>query len=226
MKSILAVVGIFFMLTTQRVWCQEVKTTRDIGVWTGVGAKFKVRKKLKGSIAQEFRSFDNSTKLDRSITDFGLAYTINKQFKLEGGARYGYARNSDLTYIHNIRYNVDFKFKIKPVKHLALIYRFRFQNNYTNLFQRFPETVQRRNMRNRIKAEYKIEQHTVFFAAEIFRRHVFYKRPHFNNLRLSLGDQIDTKFGRFNYAVACNYELNEEYPLHFYFLKLNYFIDL
>lgn len=198
----------------------------DYGIWAGVGLNYEFNKKWKTSLTQEFRSFDDALELHKSITDLGLTYRINKKFKLGVNARYAYARKKDYTFTHDTRFNFDFKFKKKLTKKLDLLYRFRFQYSYINLFTFVPDVGRKANARNRIKIEYDLNKHSIYFASELFREFVVYKDPSFNNLRISLGDQFETALGDFNYALAYERELNETNPLNFFFLKLNYIFEL
>jgi long-subunit fatty acid transport protein len=222
MKSILTLTGFLLLLISNSVWCQEIKKTRDIGLWAGIGANFDLNKKWNAFLNQEVRSFDNGIKLQKSISDIGVTYQINKQFKLGAGLRYSYDRKKDYTFTNDIRYNVDFKFKYKLIKHLSLRYRLRFQHNYINLFTFTPDIEEKSNLRNRIRLQYTLKQHAIYFGVELFREFVVYKKPAFNNLRLDIGDRVKTRFGEFKYGLAYERELNEEHPLNFFFLKLNY----
>ncbi len=222
MKSLLKITGILFLFISNPIWCQEVKTTRDIGLWIGVGVNYQLNKKWKTSLIQEIRTFDNAIDLQKSITDLGLTYRINKQFSLGAGLRYSYDRKKDNEFTNDIRYNIDFKFKHKLTKHFNLYYRFRYQYNYINLFTYISDVDKKSNMRNRIKIQYSLKKHDIYFTTELFRKYVVYKKPSFNNLRITIGDQLKTERGDFKYGLAFERELDEEHPLNFFFLKLNY----
>lgn len=226
MKSRLKILGILCLFIPNYIWCQEVKTTRDIGLWASVGVNYELNKKWHTKLIQEVRSFDNAIKFQKSITDLGLTYKINKQFKLGTGLRYTYDRKKDYTFTNDIRYNIDFKFKHKLTNHFSLYYRFRFQHSYINLFTYITDIDQKSNARNRIKIEFALKKHAVYLSAELFREYAVYKKPTFNNLRLCIGDQLKTGLGNFKYGLAFERALNETHPLNFYFLKLNYTFNL
>ena len=220
------IIGILFLLFSNPLWCQEIKTTRDIGIWASVGVDYKLNKKWKMSFIQEIRSFDTAIRLQKIITEFGLDYRINKQFKLGAGLRYGYNRKRDFEFTNDIRYNIDFKFRSKLTNRLKLNYRFRFQHNYINLFTTYSDIEQKSKARNRIKFQYSLRTHTLYFATELFREYAIYKRPSFNKLRISMGDQLNTQLGNYKYGLAYERELNGEHSLNFFFLKLNYTFNL
>lgn len=226
MKTLIQFIGLSFLFISNPVRSQEIMHTRDIGLWVSVGVNYKFNKKWETTLIQEIRTFDNAIELHKSITDLGLNYRINKQFKLGAGIRYKYGRKKDYTFTNDIRYNVDFGFKNKLTKQLNFYYRFRFQHSYINLFTYIPDIDEKSNARNRVKLEYSHNKHAYFIAAELFREYAVYKTPEFNNLRLTIGDKLETKLGDFKYGIGYEKELNKEHSLDFFFLKLNYTFKL
>ena len=71
---------------------QDIKSTRDIGLWTSLSLEYKFNKKWRGTATQEIRTFNNALRFQKSISDFEVDYKLNKQFKLGGGLRYAYNR--------------------------------------------------------------------------------------------------------------------------------------
>ena len=121
-----------------------------------------------------------------------------------------------------MRYNVDFKYKIKLKKHFYFGYRLRYQKNSTNLFKYISDIEQKSNLRNRLHLEYSLKKHSIYFATELFREYIIYKKPAFNSLRMSIGDKLKTNHGDFNYSFLYDYELNKEHPLNMFIFKINY----
>ena len=227
MKTFLLIISLFSIsAASNSAWSQEIKTIRDIGVWAQLGLKYELNNKWTTSISQGVRTFDDALSLKKLVTDADINYKINKLFKLGFGLRYAYGRKKDLIFTNDIRYNFDFNFKKEIVHNLDLKYRFRFQHNYRNLFNFVPDINQRSHIRNKLELQYELEKHTVYFASELFREFVSYKDPEFNSLRLSLGDQIENKLGEFDYAIVYERELNDKYPLDFFFLNLKYTFKL
>lgn len=217
---------ISLLFAPNAIQCQEVVTTRDIGVWAGVGVRYDLNKRWDTFLLQEFRTIDNAIQLGQSITDIGLSYRINGAFKLGGGLRYSYDRKKNGNFTNDIRYNLDFKFKHSFGKRFSFHYRLRYQHNYEDLFTFVPEIEEKSNLRNRIKIQYDLKKHDLYFSAELFREFITYKKPEFNSLRLAIGDDFKTGIGEFKTGLAYERELNTAYPLNFFFLKLNYFFDL
>jgi hypothetical protein len=213
---------VVFCWITFSAWSQEVKTVRDIGVWASIGIQYQFNKKWQGSITQEARFDDNAGKLKRLLTDIGVRYKINDQFKLGAGIRYAHARKGDNLFTDDIRYNLDFMYRLELSKKLDLKYRFRFQNNYINLSSYYDEFTRKANARNQVELQYERGIHTYYWNVELFREFVIYRRPYFNNLRMSIGDQVKTRLGVVDCFIGYARELNDPYPLNFFFLKIGY----
>jgi outer membrane receptor protein involved in Fe transport len=203
-------------------WSQEVKTVRDVGVWAGIGIQYRFNKKWQAGFTQEARFFDNAGKLKRLISDIDLTYKINDQFKLGAGVRYAYARKKDNLFTDDVRYNFDFMYRLELSEKIDLKYRFRFQNTFINLSSYYDEFTRKAHARNQLEMQYEHRDHTFYCNAELFREFVIYRRPYFNALRMSIGDQIRTKSGALDYSVNYARELNDPYPLNFFFLRLGY----
>ncbi len=225
MQSIGKFIGAIFLLISLNVQGQELIKVRDVGFWTGAGINYKFNKDWSTSFAQDLRFFDNAQKLDKSITDIGVVYRINNQFKLGGNARYILSRKKDFSFTQDFRYNLDLKIKLKLSKSFDLKYRLRYQNNYVGLFSYQGGQEKRANARNRIELEYTCKKHSFYANAEIFREFVIYQKPAFNSLRFSLGDNLKFKSNQFDYAISYERELDTEHPLNFFYLKFNYTLN-
>lgn len=224
MKTILKSTCFLLLFTANFLIGQESILTRDIGLWMGVGVEHEINKKWDFSAKQELRTFDNAIKIRRSITDFGLDYKINKEFKLLGGLRYAYKREKNFTFSHNLRYNIDLKYEKQIASHLDLQYRFRFQSNYERPFTGLKDFKQRNKTRNRLKIEYERKNSEYYFSGEIFRVYANYRKPRFDKLRLMIGDKIDSKWGGIDIGLGYEIDLDVELPLSFFFLKMAYTI--
>ncbi len=210
----------FFLKNTALT--QEVKTVRDIGVWIGVGLNYELNKKWDFGINQELRTFDNSTRLSKSISEIDLNYTINNNFKLRLGGRYSFDRKKNELFTHDIRYNIDVKIKGDRNSFWSWQYRFRYQHSYENLFTFTPDTQEESNVRNRAKVDYTLNAHKLYFSTELFRVFTYFEKPRFNRLRTSIGDEFETKLGDLDVSICHQVELGEEDPLNFFFLNIHY----
>lgn len=220
------VVQLLICMASTTTFSQEIKKTQDLGAWLGVSLKHDFKKDYTLTFSQDVRLLDNLRGLDECNTDVGLNYKINKNFKLGANLRYSLNKKKDKTSSHDLRYNLDLKYKNKIADKFKVKYRFRYQNVYQNVLgKKYKGT--KANIRNRIKLEYDYNKvHTPYVSTELFREIVTYRKPYFNALRCMVGDDVNTKFGDFNFAIAYVRELNSDYPLHVYFGKLTYTIDI
>lgn len=208
------------------LFTQEINTVRDLGIWAKAGFNYKFNKNWDAGFSQSVRTFDNAIRVERLISDLHVDYQINKNFGLRAGGRYSYDRKKNLAFTHDFRYHLDFKFKTDLTQQLKVEYRLRYQHSYQNLFTFVPNSKQKYNLRNRALISYALEKHEVYFSAEVFRAFTFNQQPYFNNLRLNLGDELKHGKNKIGYALCYQVELNEEDPLHFFFVTLEYTLRL
>lgn len=201
---------------------QEIKKVRDIGLWAHVGVNYKIHKKWNLTFQQDIRFFDDLGKLSKVTSELGAHYKINNAFKIGGNLRYAYDRKGDYRFTHDIRYNIDFKYKLELSKAAQLEYRFRYQNNFVDLFTYYDEHTRKAHTRNRIELQYELKKHELSFSTEIFRKYVLYRKPTYNMLRFSLGDQLKTPLGKIEYSLNYARELNTKYPMNFFFISMGY----
>jgi hypothetical protein len=204
------------------VHAQDVKTVRDLGAWASLGVNYKFKKSWKLTFNQDLRMNDNISKVDKIISDLGIQYKINKAFSLGANVRYAHDRKKTQLFTDDIRYNIDFKFKHEFGEKFQMEYRFRYQHNYVNLSSYYHEFTQKTDTRHRIEAKYSFGKNTPFASAEIFREYEIYRRPYFNTLRLTLGDEFKTVLGVLEYSMNYERELNAKYPLNLFFVKIAY----
>lgn len=204
------------------LFSQDIKTVRDVGLWTGVGLDYKLNKSYSLNFNQEVRLYNNFNKLEKLISDVGIEYKINKKFGLAFNARYYLNNHKDNTYSNDFRYSFDFDFKKKISESFVFKYRLRYQDTYESLFDKIPEEIIN-TFRNKIALDYLLKnEDKLYFKAEIFRKRPVYKKAYFSKIRLGLGIEQPTKLGEINYGVAYERELGETYPLNFFFFRINY----
>lgn len=221
----LKLVNVLILFVTFNVAAQQVKKVYDIGGWAGLGVNYKLNKSYTASFLQEVRFYESFSLIEKSISEVGIEYKINKQFKLGGNLRYSYDRGKDMDFSNDFRFNADLKFKRKFGDFFTFKYRLRYQETYEHFFEAVSEGVVA-NFRNKLAIERKLEKHTVYFCGEIFRERVIYKKAYFNKLRLAIGDRLETGLGQFQYALTYERELSSIYPLNFLFLRVNYLFKM
>ncbi len=210
------------LFSTLSVSAQEIKKTQDAGLWIGVSAVHDFNERYEFTASQDLRLFESLTQLDKLITDFGLVYEIDKNFKLGGNLRYSLNKKNDGDFSHDFRYNLDLRFKSKLSKRVKFKYRLRFQSTYQNFFLKENDGL-KSNFRNRIRLDYKLnKKHTFYISSELFREVIAFKKPNFNQLRMLIGDKFKTSIGKFDCSLAYERELGSENPLNFFFARVYY----
>lgn len=222
MYTLKKVLIIIFLFVGNNSNAQEIKKTQDLGLWLGASIEYDFKKDYTLSFAQEFRLFESLTEMDRYITDVGLDYKINKNFGIGGGLRYYLERENDKTLSQDWRYNLDFKYKRKIGSGFKIKYRLRYQNVYEGLFEAIYQGS-KANVRNKLSLDYKVnKKHTIYVGAELFRKIENYRQPFFNQSRFEIGNEISNSIGKLDLSFCYERELNSNYPLNFFFGRINY----
>jgi hypothetical protein len=223
-KRFLLVNIMFFLLVHGVVYAQEKIKVQDIGAWIGAGVDYRFAGQYTLNFTQDIRLFNSFTTVNKTNTELGLQYKINKNFAIGGAVRYIIDQKSDKIYTQDLRYNFDLQFKIKPIKKFQLSYRIRIQQKHENIapttFARQQQSIA--NWRNRIKFSYRHRKHKTYITTELFRQFMIYRRPYFNKIRLVVGNKMTTKLGDIDIGLAYERELSTRFPLNFFFLKLSY----
>ena len=211
------------------LFSQQIKVTRDFGVWLGVDFKKELSRSFDLSLMQQIRTFKDATELDDYLFDLGLKHSINKEFEIGGNLRYTYNQKRVSYRENNFRYNLDISFKKKVVPRLSLRYRLCYQKEYVNLLSEFynpaPQDIYSIHIRNKAKLTLRVnKKNRLFFSSEIFRLTQKYRASYFNKIRLYLGNEMKTRIGIFNYSIGFEKELNSSFPYSFILFKTIYVI--
>jgi hypothetical protein len=203
---------------------QERVTVRDMGIWTGIGIEHDFRESYELSFNQEVRLYDNSTKVDEILSEIGLRYEIDKNFRIGADLRYMHNRRNDNSFSNDLRYNLDLRFKAEIIDRLRIRYRLRYQQLFGNFFTLDRDNTYRTetNFRNKLQFDYSFKYHQIYIASDLFREYEFNTVPSFKKLRICIGDKIDYKNGEINLTFAYERDLRKVHPLHFFFIKLGY----
>lgn len=207
---------------------QEEKTVRDFNLWTEVKLEKKIINDLHLSLSQHVRLFKDLAKVDDYITEFGLEYKINKNFKLGTAGRYTKNRHYNDIVENDYRYDFYLGYDGELNKNTKLYYRFKYQKEFygSGVFDphlHYYETT----FRNRIKIGWELNDfHRFYSSAEIFRLSKKSREPFFDKYRIFIGDDISTGFGEFDLAAGIDHQLNNKYPYTFFIMKVVYKIKL
>tara|TARA_B100000795_G_scaffold132558_1_gene98919 strand:- start:916 stop:1605 length:690 start_codon:yes stop_codon:yes gene_type:complete len=223
------VVLVFLIILTIPLFSQQVKVTRDFGIWIGVDFKKEISSRFDFSLMQQIRTFKNASELDDYVFDIGLKHSINKEFKIGGNLRYTYNKKRVSFRENNFRYNLDISFKKKIIPKFDLQYRLRYQMEYVDLLSYFynpaPSDIYTVHIRNKAKLTLRVnKKNRLFFSSEIFRLTQKYRAPFFNKIRLYLGNEMKTSIGIFHYSIGFEEELDSRSPYSFILFKTIYVI--
>jgi hypothetical protein len=222
------IIIVFCLLLSKTHFSQQIKVTNDIGAWATANIKKKIAKNFVINLEQQLRFYENAVKFDDYIIDFGGKYKMNKNFKLGVNLRYTYNAKRSAESDNNYRYNLDLNYKGNVSKKLNFSYRLRYQQEFVNLLSEYKKTnVHYSGVRNKVKIKYDInKKNRIYVSGELFRLIETFKDPYFNKVRFYLGDEIKTKIGDFNCSIGYEQEINIDYPLSFFFLKISYGLKL
>lgn len=217
---------IFITICLGRTYSQQVIKTQDLGFWISANGELKFKKNYKFLFSQEFRLFENASELEKSITEIGLSYKINKNFRLKGNARYVFDKKKDKIFEQNFRYNTDLRYKWDINKSFDFKYRIRFQTMYKNLLLPNRKGT-KSDFRHKISLDYKLtEIHKLTTSAEIWREFENFELPHYGKYRIMISDNIDSKIGDINLFFGVERDFDSNPKITYYITGLSYNFSL
>jgi len=191
---------------------------KDFGIWTKGAIQYKI-KKWTFTADQQLRTEQNTTALDKSITQLESKYKISRKFNLAAGIRYTGINDNEgaiREYENHWRYQVALTYKPKKkkkrIKRLSFQYRLQYQRQKElgkdELDGAFPKT----NWRFRIAAKYDIKKwkldpkisYELFFRKQVGSFTAF---------------KFFTGFTRFRIKLETDYKLSKRAKLNFFLLK-------
>lgn len=205
---------------------QTIQTKQDFGIWIGFRLEKELPKKFEISLEQQVRTWRNTTRIDKYLVDAGLQYRINKNFRLNGNARYIHDTNKFKNPENNFRYNLGIQLKFKIIKKLSFSHKSQYQQKFIYTVKSL-SLVRISTLRHKIKLQLKYKKkHKFYFSTELFIRSSLVENPYFHKLRFNLGDKIKTKIGGFDAGIG--YEISDITTQFrsLFFLKLIYTIRL
>jgi len=201
---------------------QGIIKTQDLGLWIGINGDYKFKNNYKLLFSQEVRFFESVSELEKSISEIGLAYKINKNFKLQGNLRYVFDKKKNKIFEKNLRYNIDLRYKWDINKRFDFKYRLRFQTRYNN-FLLVNKNGTKSDFRHKITLDYKLnKKHELNLSGEIWREFEQYELPHFGKFRFVFSDEIDTKIGDFNLFFGLERDIDSKPNLNYYITGISY----
>jgi len=128
----------------------------DFELWTGSEVNYGVTKKLDLSLEEQFRFFDNSTRLLEHNTEIKIAYDLFKWMKTSFAYRLSQENNRFDQFENQHRFTLDARFREK-FHRFGISYRLRYQQSYSAYYASENGKVPDRIIRNRLTIEYDIK---------------------------------------------------------------------
>lgn len=220
---------ILYLFISNFLFSQQIKVTRDFGIWGGVNIEKKLNKNFQINLEQQLRFYTNITKFDDYIIDLGGKYKMNKNFKLGANLRFVHNQKRTKEAENNLRYNLDLNYNGEISKKLKFYYRLRYQQTFVNFFSSHQSNtnVKKSSVRHKTSIQHKInKKNKVYFSGELFRLIEQFREPYFNKVRFYIGDKFKSKIGKFNCALGYEQEINTDNPLSFFFIKTIFTLKL
>lgn len=186
----------FLILFSLSTYCL-IGQTNDFGVWTTISLQKKISKKIRVSLDEEMRLYDNATRINCYLTDVSINYKPIKKFTL--GLGYRITNNLDdpdlqLYYQHRFYFQGAFKYKFNEFN---FSFRSQLQSTYTSMYSSDNGLIPKFINRNKITITYSIynTKFSPYISAERFYQFNYLGENGFNKNRFSLGIdyQINTR---------------------------------
>ena len=220
-----------FVVLAGNLYAQQIKVTRDFGIWIGAEYEKKIFKNYDLSLEQQIRTYKNSSVLDDYLFDVGLKCPINKKFNLGANVRYTYNNKRVKETENNFRYNLDIGYKKKLNQKIRFHYRLRYQkeyiNHYRNIYYRIKglasQNIYSFGIRNKVKIMFNQSKKSKFYtSAELFRLIENFREPYFNKICFNIGKETKLKIGNLDYSIGFEQELYSDFPYSFFYFKTIY----
>lgn len=226
MKKNKVLLILLLLLSSIYAKAQHIQTRQDFGIWFGVKVEKKLPKRFRLSFEQQLRTWRNTTRIASSISELGITYAINKNFKLNGSFRYIHDTNKWQSPEDNLRYNLGIQLKLKIIKNFHFYYKAQYQQKFVHDYKTTtPIRVSATRQKIKLQLKYK-KMHKFYFSTESFIESDITTTPFFKKQRFNLGDKIKTKIGVFDTGIGYEINLQSHHFSSFVFFKLIYIIEL
>ena len=201
---------ICFLLFTLSGKAQEYSypNNSDFETWTSVGANYKLSKKWRLELQEQFRLNEHSAVMDRLITQLESNYRPLKAIRLGLAARHFVIRDngrSDAEYEHHFRAHFDFSWKF-DFWNIYVTNRFRHQWRNEIGRSKLEGDYSAQDIRQKISIAYKHQD--CRFQPKIAAEYFFhFQIGEFNG------------YSRSRYIIGADYRLTKEHKLSLYYLR-------
>ena len=128
----------------------------DFEIWTGTKFGYDLTTNVDLSFEEEFRFFDNATRLLQHHSEIQIAYSFNNWLKTSVSYRLSQENNRFEQFENQHRVTLNARLR-KKVKRFRFSYRLRYQHTYSEYNSSIEGKVPNRIVRNRLSAKYDIK---------------------------------------------------------------------
>ncbi|PKP22998.1 MAG: hypothetical protein CVU05_01475 [Bacteroidetes bacterium HGW-Bacteroidetes-21] len=180
----------------------------DAGLWASVNIEKKLTQAWSLNLSEELRLYENYTELGTVITDFGLNYKFNKNFRISGNYRFVNKREVADYYSSRHRFYIDLTIREK-VKPLVFTGRVRMQHQYEDVFTSENGYIPENYIRTKATCKLDLDKvYSPYISGEIY-----------NPLFSGTATYID----KVRYSAGIDYSLNNASSLDvFYMIQSEY----
>ncbi|MBU0765232.1 MAG: DUF2490 domain-containing protein [Bacteroidetes bacterium] len=189
-----SITGIIFLLQLFAWSSVLYAQTDDFGLWANIQVRKDVSKKIRLAVEEEFRFYENVTRLDEAFTDFSLAYKINDYLSIAGCYRFiqDPVREGYTSKQHRFYTNINAEYDIS---HINIQYRIRLQTKYRDMYSDDGGLIPEDYFRNKLRIRYDLRNSRFFpfVSGELYLNLTASERKEFNKLRISAGTEYEFK---------------------------------
>jgi Protein of unknown function (DUF2490) len=173
----------------------------DFELWMGSEINYDLTNKIDLSFEEEFRFFDNSTRLLEHLSEIQIGYSFYKWLKTSVSYRLSQENNWFDQFENQHRFTANARFR-KKKKRFVFSYRIRYQHAYTNYSSSNTGKIPNRVLRNRLSIKYDIKNFKGLPFVEYEKYHPLSSENSFNKYEFTLG---------FAYPLSKNMDAEIEY---------------
>ncbi len=182
----------------------------DFQTWSTISLVKEFDFDLKLSLSEEFRLYENSTKIDEYFTELGIEYKLNKYFAFGGGYRYitNYTKKGNIKTENRFDAKVVFDFSIDR---FSFDYRLKYQTDNENSTNDNVTKPFEHTLRNQLKISYNIKGIKLepYILSDLYYSINLDDISEFSKLKNSLGLEYElSKKNSFDLFLMTERELN------------------
>ncbi|MCK5820775.1 MAG: DUF2490 domain-containing protein [Bacteroidales bacterium] len=145
-----AILLVFYGMTVQKAQGQE----EDMNIWSRFAVKYDLSSKTRIAIEEEFRFFENASRLEQNHTEIGLTHELSPRW--DGGIYYRFIYETDDSRGYSLGHRgwLQLEYKLLDTDFKVSL-RSRLQTSYTDFYTRENGGIPKIYNRNKLNFSYK-----------------------------------------------------------------------